>query len=576
MSKIPTYLLLGVMCMLLSCGNLVSIFTDCFDMVGYGTLFLLLAIETLFILGLIYVNLEFAVPRLLFNNRFAAYCEYVLVLSFILPVAGLGLEYAVRSHLGIPLRITEYHSPWIFVDSFASCLLMFLLMLGTGAFTLYDKWKEEDEAEEKVSRSLRQYMSEVRGRLNPDFIFAQIDRIIDTLRYSAETANRQIVKLCTYLRQQLYELPAPAADINTTSAAGSLRTADIIISKRYRKWRHVLFQLILATISAGVFFTTPDKPEFTSEGIFGFFGLYILLNAITYADIRWLFPRFRERRSLLRHIIELAGLCAAIIIPLIIIQMATYEPEPYTKALPTAVKVISTFGSMATLLLFAGGVSDILFMQDWLSGERRMTILRAEYARQEYAFLRKQINPHFLFNVLNNAGILSEEDIKASREMLCELKRMLEYQFDETEGMTTPLEREIEFLRSYLTLEATRMEPFNFSISAKGIIGETNVPTLIFITFVENAVKHSSVIDGRREVTVSFSTTGEGIVFRCRNTFRPGQRHERKEGGIGLANTCRRIELLYGDKAVFSQHVESNDFIIELFIPYNDELHNSR
>lgn len=231
---------------------------------------------------------------------------------------------------------------------------------------------------------------------------------------------------------------------------------------------------------------------------------------------------------------------------------------------------------MATLVLFAGGVSAILFMQDWLSGERRMTILRAEYARQEYAFLRKQINPHFLFNVLNNAGILSEEDTRASREMLCELKRILEYQFDETNGMTTPLEREIEFLRSYLTLEATRMEPFNFSISAKGIIGQTNVPTLIFITFVENAVKHSSVIDGRREVTVSFSTTGEGTVFRCRNTFRPGQRHDRKEGGIGLANTCQRIELLYGDKAVFSQHVESDDFITELFIPYNDELHNSR
>ena len=102
------------------------------------------------------------------------------------------------------------------------------------------------------------------------------------------------------------------------------------------------------------------------------------------------------------------------------------------------------------------------------------------------------------------------------------------------------------------------------------------MPTLIFITFVENAVKHSSVIDGRREVTVSFSTTGEGTVFRCRNTFRPGQRHDRKEGGIGLANTCQRIELLYGDKAVFSQHVESDDFITELFIPYNDELHNSR
>ena len=104
------------------------------------------------------------------------------------------------------------------------------------------------------------------------------------------------------------------------------------------------------------------------------------------------------------------------------VQIMTYEPNVYDKNLPLVIEIISALGSIITLLLYIGGISAILLLQDWVRTQQRVVLLQAETARQEYAYLRKQINPHFLFNVLNNIGIIAYDDADLSVSLMNSLK----------------------------------------------------------------------------------------------------------------------------------------------------------
>ena len=139
---------------------------------------------------------------------------------------------------------------------------------------------------------------------------------------------------------------------------------------------------------------------------------------------------------------------------------------------------------------------------------------------------------------------------------------------------------EVWFLRSYLNLEQARIEPFDYSITTDRRVGEMFVPTLIFITFVENAVKYSSVVNGRRYVDVSFARAPHGMCWmRCVNSFsHDSGRSDIHSGGLGLVNTRRRLEYLYGERFSLSEHVESGEYIVNLTIPtyIEDEMPDSR
>lgn len=569
MKRLLEYLTLTVVFAFMSCGVLIAACMDSFDTVGYRFFWMLVPLTGLFV-AMVEVNLRIAVPRMLLRNRLIPYAVCMLLLALSLTLCAVGCEYLMRRVMGLPMRIGNYGSSWILVDMLCNSILLFLIMLGVGFMKVYEYWRREMRREQALASSLREYISVVKSRLNPEVIIARLDRITGLVRVSVDKAGESIEELCGYLRRQLYELPAPAA----IRADEGLRTTSVVmrlfVSRRLGPVRHLCFQLILLLISFGVFFNTPDSPEFSFDRFTGFLSMYLLLDVIAYTDILWLYPRFRRSGNMRRFIGEVGALTVAVVVPLILLQVLTYEPSPYAKAFPLPVMVIATVGSVVTVMMFLAGISAALLLQNWLRGQRRMTLLNAEYVRQEYAFLCKQINPHFLFNVLNNAGILSEEDPEESERMLRELRRLLVRQFEETGRASTSLGEEISFLRSYLSLEATRIEPFEFSITAEGCGNFPVVPTLVFITFVENAVKHSDVVGGHRKVEVGFRVCGGDVLeFRCANTFRGENHVERYGGGVGLSNTLRRLELLYGDEVRFSRTTTPDSYVITIRIPYD-------
>lgn len=579
MSFFVRYLLLTAIFALLSSGVVVAAMLDTVPQSGSGILWMIVPVTFLFLIAAV-INDKLLVPGLLLRHKYLAYVLSALAVAYLGAYASIWVEYWMRSAMGLSQRVDNYTNGWILIDTFCSGLLLMFILLGLGAEALYDKWKVETDNEKEYADSLHTYIREVRKRLSFKRILSSITHVTETLRFSTDDAIEEIQSLSAYLRSQLYELPAPPKPDFSENANDDLVESKPIVwlvDPRYRLSRHAIFLLVLPLLSFTVFFNAPDEPVFTRERFLSFISMFLLLDAIAYVNILWLFRRFHKSHNLRRYIVELVILILMVMAPAIISEIVTYDINVIDKGLPPLIIALSLLGSLVTLFLFVGGTSALMLLKDWISGQRRMTMLRAETARQEYAYLRKQINPHFLFNVLNNAGILIEEDPDEAVQMLSTLRRLLEFQFDQTERSSTTVGQEMLFLRTYLNLEATRIDYLDFSINAASSLDNLHIPTLLFIPFVENAVKYSSVINGHRMVSLNVADRDGKLIFRCENTFNTNNKSNNKSrsGGLGLANTRRRLDLLFNSDYSLRQEQTPESFVTTLIFPYDYEMHNN-
>lgn len=564
MKRIAAYVLLTAVFACLASGAVIAAYLDN-PGIGAKTMWLIVPVTLLFMVA-VAIDVVYAIPRLLLQRRYFGYCALIVAVAYMESTVALITDSLFRSFVGFPQRVESFSNPWVWVSIFSDSMLLLLILLGLGVRGLYLKWRADAEAEKTLSDRLDEYMTIVRTRLAPDRIMADLAGIANALRTSPATVAAQVRNLSAYLREQLYELPAPPPAEPVGREPESL-FARFLSDSGYRLWRWLVLQFILVAIAFGTFFVSPDNPDFGGR-LGGFLTLLAFLDVLAMVNICWLFPRFRRRRSLLRHGFEVALLVLAFLVPVIIGQTVSYDANPYDKQLPLATMIISTAGTVMTLFLFVGATSAIMFCQDWVGQTRRMILLRAETVRQEYAFLKKQINPHFLFNVLNNIVILAADEPFEASAMLAELRRLVEYQLSHASDSETTIESEIAFLRTYLNLARTRIDGLEYKIQTDGEVGQISVPTLLFATFVENAVKHSAPSGGRRQISVRFTETRRGLVFICENTIGSVEScRSNKVGGLGLANTLRRLELLYGSEFSYQSRASSSVYSVVLRIP---------
>lgn len=570
MSKKYIYILSVAAFAVISESAVVSALGDAFNTKGYTILLAMIPVLALFI-AMIAVNQKIAIPRLLLRKRYKLYLAVVSLMALLIPLASLITEYAIRRYWGLEQRISDWTSPWILVDSICNATLIFLIILGLGIFAIFSRWSSLLEYEDEVARSLDRYISEVKTRLNPDGMLGSLDTILGDLDESVSRANSHIRDFCMQLRRQLYELPSPDVPEEHNIDTDYSAVASFLTSRKYRTWRLIAGFLILLTISSETFFETPDHPVFSTENITGVAALLLFFMAITATTAGWLFRRFRRHSNPRVYVRDICILIACMVVPMIVIQILTYNRSPYSGIFPWQIMLIATLGTSVALILYLAGVSSIKMLQQWIRVQRRIVLLRAETSRQEYLFLRKQINPHFLFNVLNNIGILTEEDSGQARVMLMQLRQLLVYQFTHGESPYVTVADEMSFIRPYIELQKSRMDSLEYEMTVDNRSEDERIPSLVFITFVENAIKHSSGIDGHRSIRITVGKERRGIRFRCDNTC-VGQSADNgskdtDSGGIGLRNTMRRLNLIYGDRHNLSLTRNDNIYSVNLFIP---------
>ena len=184
---------------------------------------------------------------------------------------------------------------------------------------------------------------------------------------------------------------------------------------------------------------------------------------------------------------------------------------------------------------------------------------KAKNTEAELAWLKNQINPHFLFNTLNNISSLTQIDPDAAQDAIAQLSDLLRYAMYETNKKTVPIQGEVEFMRNYISLMKLRCnEMTTVNVQWSIVNGQSEVAPLLFISLIENAFKHGVSSSRSSTIDISLEQKGNSVVFTCDNTNYPKNDTDRSGSGIGLENTRRRLDLMYANRYSWQQWLENN------------------
>ena len=174
----------------------------------------------------------------------------------------------------------------------------------------------------------------------------------------------------------------------------------------------------------------------------------------------------------------------------------------------------------------------------------------------ELAWLKNQINPHFLFNTLNNISSLTQIDADEAQDAIMQLSDLLRYAMYETNKPRVPISGEVEFMRNYIELMKLRcneMTKINYQLSIVNY--QLEIAPLLFISLIENAFKHGMNSNALATICISLTEEDGQLCFVCDNTNNPKPTKDRSGSGIGLENTRRRLDLLYNGKYQWEQNI---------------------
>ncbi|MDP9079769.1 MAG: histidine kinase [Bacteroidota bacterium] len=191
------------------------------------------------------------------------------------------------------------------------------------------------------------------------------------------------------------------------------------------------------------------------------------------------------------------------------------------------------------------------FVEDWYRARQRQQEFEKEKATAELTFLRSQLNPHFLFNSINDIYSLTYQQSEQAPAALLKLSEILRYMLGEGGQNTVSLQSEVSYLENVIALQRISTKGaacINFNI--EGYIGGQQIATLLLIAFVENAFKHGILNDTVSPVDINLHATNEEIQFSVRNKKNDHQKD--KTSGIGLNNVRRRLELMYPGKHILT------------------------
>ena len=192
--------------------------------------------------------------------------------------------------------------------------------------------------------------------------------------------------------------------------------------------------------------------------------------------------------------------------------------------------------------------------------------LEKETLTSELAYLKSQVNPHFLFNTLNNIAVLADLYPERVTPTIIELSNVLRYQLYESEKDTVLLSDEVENLRQNLNLEAMRLNEAKVNISVGGDIIGIEVAPLLFLPFLENAIKHSADPSGVAVIELYFTIINKNTLLFTSKNSKPPVKPKQIAGGLGLKNIQRRLELIYPQKHELSIEDTKDWYLVSLKI----------
>lgn len=333
---------------------------------------------------------------------------------------------------------------------------------------------------------------------------------------------------------------------------------------RYRVLNHVLFWIAIFT-----FYTIPYllSMGFVFESFINL--IYIPIDIIgVYFVIEFLIPRYVfQKRQLFIYFL---GTALVILLNILISQYIKFNIQPmlgfWVMRKPLSSEL---FYALLNNFMIIGTATALKLFSYSYNIQLTKSELERKTVQSELGILRSQINPHFLFNVLNNIDALIFEDKEKASNAIFLLSKIMRYMLQESTHERVNLEREMDYIKDYLELAKLSFNSPDFlRFEIKGSTNLKEVPPLLFIPVIENAVKHCNKQTPSPGIEIYFYITTDNIELRTSNYIKRNDFKLPDSGsGTGLKNVEKRLRLMHGDNYIFDINKNMDKFEVYLKVP---------
>jgi len=339
------------------------------------------------------------------------------------------------------------------------------------------------------------------------------------------------------------------------------------MKRKYKILIHIVYWIYI--INQGLFPFYINKLDPNLENYIYFKDVFIntLLNIFSFYTIYFSFRQLiniKYRPINILAVIFLVAVITAIRVPL------NYGFWKFVGGLPAKDMVFGSdwIWNELRLVIITGTYAVLIrFMIDWFDSQKLKDELINQRQSSELALLRSQVNPHFLFNTLNNIYSLVYKKSDEAPAAVMKLSRIMRYMLYDSNSEHVQLDKEIDYLRSFIELQELRINQNDYvEFKIQGEIENRTIAPMLLIPFVENAFKHGGKNHTPGIVINLFAEEGQ-IRFEVGNYKKKNLLAQQDEiGGIGLLNIKRRLELLYHEKHQLEIYDEKEMFRIKLLI----------
>lgn len=321
---------------------------------------------------------------------------------------------------------------------------------------------------------------------------------------------------------------------------------------------HLFFWVVFVAIS-GTMSYEMERQSWVGESPVNHIG--VLLIGLVWAmaafySFYFFMYRFVEKHRFVRYLLLSLLLSTVISVVFIVICRLFIFPGKYNvPQMWNYTTILGTYVIASCGCLLRGFVA-------WIDSVQVKSDLEKRAITAELEALRSQVNPHFLFNTLNNIdALIAKEPQKASNAIIA-LSDIMRYMLDETSHSAVDLSREVQHVRNIISLQELRFRHSgSVLVEINGDVRHHQIAPLMFVPFIENAFKYAHYSGQLPVVSVRFDVADDVIQFTCINHYNPDAKVALSNGGIGLSNLKKQLMVLYPGKHTL--RTESKNGIFE-------------
>ncbi len=228
---------------------------------------------------------------------------------------------------------------------------------------------------------------------------------------------------------------------------------------------------------------------------------------------------------------------------------------------------INIFITVSLVFIYSAMGFIFSFFSEWSKNKALQESLEKQNIKSELKLLKSQINPHFLFNTLNNIDILILDEPQKASDYLKRLSEILRYVLYETSNVKVQLASEVAYIQKYVELQKIRTTNNKFaSVEIKGNTNDVFIAPMIFIHFVENAFKFATNKKIENGITIRLEVLETEVVFNCKNHIDDDNSSSETDSGLGFQLIKQRLDIIYRENYVLKVREENNWYIVDLKI----------